>query len=51
VYHFFNAPVSKDHEQTDLSPMDMVLDIARPEDFVAFKLDIDTPSVRFVCGC
>jgi hypothetical protein len=48
VYHFFNAPVSKDHAQTDLSPMEMVLDIAKPEDFVAFKLDIDTPEVKCV---
>jgi hypothetical protein len=46
VYHFFNAPVSKGHNETDLSPVEMILDIAKPEDFVAFKLDIDSPTVR-----
>lgn len=46
IYHFYNAPVSHRHTDTELSIVDMIMDVATPEDFVAFKLDIDTPEVR-----
>ncbi len=46
LYHFFNAPVSAGSEDKDLSPLKMLWEIATPEDFVSFKLDIDTPEVE-----
>jgi hypothetical protein len=46
LYHFFNAPVSAGSEDKDLSPLKMMKQIAVPEDFVSFKLDIDTPTVE-----
>jgi hypothetical protein len=46
LYHFFNAPVSPGTEDKDLSPLKMLWEIATPEDFVSFKLDIDTPEVE-----
>jgi hypothetical protein len=49
VYHFFNAPVSQLHGDSYLSPIQIILDTAEPEDFVSFKLDIDTPEVYDWC--
>ena len=45
TYHFFNAPVPAN--TTDpLSPLKIIRDVATVDDFVSFKLDIDTPSVE-----
>jgi hypothetical protein len=43
--HLVNAPVSA-NVQDGLSVMRMIDQIASEEDFVAFKLDIDTPEVE-----
>lgn len=45
-YHFFNAPISADTDRDALSPYNFLLQIATPQDFVSFKLDIDTPSIE-----
>lgn len=44
-YHFFNAPVAAGIDD-EMSPLHFITDIASPEDFVSFKLDIDTPSIE-----
>ncbi len=44
-YHFFNAPVTAGLED-QLSPLRFIQAIATAEDFVSFKLDIDTPSIE-----
>lgn len=44
-YHFFNAPVSAGLED-QVAPLRFIREIASPEDFVSFKLDIDTPSIE-----
>eukprot|EP01031_Cornospumella_fuschlensis_P037240 gene37240-45204_t len=38
LYHYFNAPISQ-----KLSPLQLIPQVARKEDFVSLKLDIDTP--------
>jgi hypothetical protein len=45
MYHFFNAPISSDPKDHH-SPLRVIKKIAKPEDFVSFKLDVDTPSVE-----
>lgn len=44
-WHFFNIPISSNTTDHN-SPMNMISSIASPHDFIAFKLDIDTPSVE-----
>jgi hypothetical protein len=44
-YHFYNAPLSS-NKQDHLSPLRIISQMAREEDFVSFKLDIDTPEVE-----
>ena len=44
-YHFYNAPVSRDPKALH-SPLRLIKQHARPESFVSFKLDIDTPAVE-----
>lgn len=45
VYHFYNVPVEAE-KQTPHSVTRFIQQTARKEDFVSFKLDIDTPSVE-----
>lgn len=45
LYHFFNAPISPDITARH-SPTRLIKQIASPDDFVSFKLDIDTPAVE-----
>jgi hypothetical protein len=45
-YHFYNVPVSATHSETSVSPNRFIKDIALPQDFVAYKLDIDTMEVE-----
>jgi len=45
IYHFFNVPITSDVSDPH-SPLRHILSIAREEDFVSFKLDIDTSSVE-----
>jgi hypothetical protein len=45
LYHFFNAPISANSTHRH-SPIRIIQQIASPEDFVSFKLDVDTPSVE-----
>lgn len=45
LYHFFNAPISAD-PSSHLSPTRLIKQLTSPEDFVIFKLDIDTPNVE-----
>ncbi len=45
IYHFYNASVSADYEANE-STLRIISQVARPHDFVSFKLDIDTPSVE-----
>lgn len=40
-YHYFNAPISD-----KLSPIHILQQVARKEDYVSLKLDIDTPSLE-----
>ena len=42
---YFNTPVSDDPASSD-NPLNHLRALARPEDFVVFKLDIDTPTVE-----
>ena len=44
-YHFFNAPVSSNISHGN-SVLRMITETALPHDYVAFKLDIDTPPVE-----
>lgn len=44
-YHFYNAPISKDIA-APMSPLRTIKQIARKSDFVAFKLDVDTPETE-----
>lgn len=44
-YHFYNVPVDKNSTGTN-SPTRMIKQISRKGDFVAYKLDIDNPSVE-----
>ena len=44
-YHFFNAPVSEKKRDT-LSVQRFIEEVAKPDDFVAFKLDIDSPFIE-----
>ena len=45
LYHFYNVPVSGNSSH-DNSPLKMIKQIATTHDFVAFKLDVDTPGVE-----
>lgn len=45
IYHFFNAPVSPIPTARH-SPTRLIQELTFPEDFVSFKLDIDTPEVE-----
>jgi hypothetical protein len=43
-YHFINAPITAGN--TSMSPLRFIEDIAHASDFVAFKLDVDTPLIE-----
>lgn len=43
--HFFNVPITHKEGHPD-NPLELIRRVARREDFVAFKLDIDTPSIE-----
>jgi hypothetical protein len=45
IYHFFNAPISSD-TSSHHSPTRLIQQLTTPEDFVAFKLDVDTPEIE-----
>lgn len=45
IYHFLNIPVQPRSSDPN-SPLRMIMAVAGPDDFVAFKLDIDTPTVE-----
>ena len=45
IYHFFNVPAQAEFTDSN-SPLRLIRAFTRKEDFVAFKLDIDTPSVE-----
>jgi hypothetical protein len=45
LYHFFNAPISAD-SSSHHSPTRLIQQLATPEDFVSFKLDVDTPEIE-----
>lgn len=45
LYHFFNAPISPDSTSRH-SPTRLIKQLTSPEDFVSFKLDVDTPAVE-----
>lgn len=58
IYHFFNVPISSDINANE-NPLRLIKDIAKEEDFVSFKLDVDAPEVeipialellKVVCG-
>lgn len=42
LYHFYNIPISSNITNKD-SPLRIIKRMATPDDFVAFKLDIDSP--------
>lgn len=44
-YHFFNAPIAP-HVNDSLSPLRFIKKFATPDDFVAFKLDVDAPELE-----
>ena len=44
-WHFYNVPISE-NKQMSFSPIRLIQSIASKQDFVAFKLDIDSPSVE-----
>lgn len=46
AYQFFNIPVT-DAADDARNPLNIMRSIARPNDFVVFKLDIDSPSMEF----
>ena len=43
--HFHNVPITN-HETSDDNPLQVLKDVVHADDFVAFKLDVDTPSVE-----
>ena len=45
LYHFFNVPISSKYDDPD-SVLRFIDQIAKSDDFVAFKLDIDTPEIE-----
>ncbi len=44
-WHFYDIPVSLDDKEHN-SPVYLIKTRAYPQDFVSFKLDIDTPTVE-----
>lgn len=44
-WHFYNVPISAGVRDSD-SPLRFIQQIATPQDFVAFKLDIDHPDME-----
>jgi hypothetical protein len=44
-WHFYNVPIASDISHPD-SPIRFIKQIASPHDFVAFKLDIDSPEME-----
>lgn len=44
-YHFFNVPITGTPNSAQ-NPLRYIREIARESDFVAFKLDVDTPTVE-----
>ena len=46
-YHFYNTRMVSDITDGD-SPLRMLRQRARPDDFVSFKLDIDTPEIEIL---
>lgn len=44
-YHFYNIPITSG-EKSVRNPLNLIRRVSRPEDFVAFKLDVDSPSVE-----
>jgi len=44
-WHFYNSPISADESQAQ-SPVRLLKSMATPDDFVAFKLDIDHPDTE-----
>ena len=45
LYHFYNAPIQSDASHKS-NPLTMIKSLANLDDFVAFKLDVDTPAVE-----
>jgi len=45
IYHFYNIPVSPEPNHPD-NALDYILRVARPEDFVLLKIDIDNTPVE-----
>ena len=45
IYHFFNVPVGSSYSG-EISVLRTIAEVATPQDFVAFKLDIDHPGVE-----
>ena len=43
-YHFYNVPISSNITASS-NPLRIIKDIATLDDFVSFKLDVDTPTV------
>lgn len=43
-YHFYNIPIA--FGKTKQNPLQLIRRIAKPEDFVSFKLDVDTADVE-----
>lgn len=44
-YHFFNVPISATANDLN-NPLTIIKDIAQEEDYVSFKLDVDTPAIE-----
>lgn len=44
-WHFHNIPIEANSDSSD-SPIRYLKELAKPEDFVAFKLDIDNPKME-----
>lgn len=44
-YHFYNVPSSANHTEETISPNQMIKDVATPQDFVAYKLDVEATQV------
>lgn len=44
-WHFSNVPISSEEGHPD-NPLRIMQQVATPQDFVSFKLDIDTPAVE-----
>lgn len=45
LYHFYNIPISSNITSKD-SPLGIIKTVATTDDFVAFKLDIDSPLIE-----